>query len=165
MPVIEALLLVHLQGLLPGSALGQALHHPSSQWRRLARCVEDGSYPIDHKPCENSIYPFVADRTGDLCSVSLEAARLVCDVRFASLGWASLAARRALRTLEQPAGHSFDLDAAGCLMGSNPFSDARPKHPAKCIVRALFKRQILRLKQLTMPAQGSLQHWKAILGG
>ena len=48
--------------MLPGSLLGKALHYLSSQWVKLKRFVEDGSYPIDNNPCENSIRPFVIGR-------------------------------------------------------------------------------------------------------
>ena len=70
-PVIEAiktLLLAHLHAVVPGSALGKALHYFSSQWPKLVRYVEDGSYPIDNNPCENSIRPFVIGRKGWLFS-------------------------------------------------------------------------------------------------
>jgi len=62
MPVIkaiEALVLTHLHTVVPGSALGKALHYFSSQWPKLIRYVEDGRYPIDNNACENSIRPFV----------------------------------------------------------------------------------------------------------
>ena len=71
MPVIKAietLLLVHLHAVVPGSALGKALHYLSSQWPKLIRYVEDGRYPIDNNPCENSIRPFVVGRKGWLFS-------------------------------------------------------------------------------------------------
>ncbi len=41
---IETLLLVHLHAVVPGSALGKALHYLSSQWPKLIRYVEDGCY-------------------------------------------------------------------------------------------------------------------------
>lgn len=44
---IQALLLAHLHAVVPGSALGKALHYLSAQWPKLARFVQDGSYPID----------------------------------------------------------------------------------------------------------------------
>jgi transposase len=65
---IETLLLVHLHAVVPGSALGKALHYLSSQWPKLIRYVEDGRYPIDNNPCENSIRPFVVGRKGWLFS-------------------------------------------------------------------------------------------------
>ena len=65
---IEALLLTHLHASLPGSALGKALHYLSSQWPKLVRYVNDGRYPIDNNPCENSIRPFVVGRKGWLFS-------------------------------------------------------------------------------------------------
>ena len=65
---IEALLLAHLHAVVPGSALGKALHYLSSQWPKLVRYVQDGRYPIDNNPCENSIRPFVVGRKGWLFS-------------------------------------------------------------------------------------------------
>lgn len=59
---IQALLLAHLHAVVPGSLLGKALHYLSAQWPKLARFVQDGSYPIDNNPCENSIRPFVIGR-------------------------------------------------------------------------------------------------------
>jgi len=59
---IQALLLAHLHAVVPGSALGKALHYLSAQWPKLARFVQDGSYPIDNNACENSIRPFVVGR-------------------------------------------------------------------------------------------------------
>ena len=65
---VEALLLSHLHGVLPGSLLGKALHYLSSQWRKLTRYVEDGRYPIDNNPCENAIRPFAVGRRSWLFS-------------------------------------------------------------------------------------------------
>ncbi len=65
---IEALLLAHLHVVVPGSALGSALHYLRSQWPKLVRYVKDGRYPIDNNPCENSIRPFVVGRRGWLFS-------------------------------------------------------------------------------------------------
>jgi hypothetical protein len=59
---LERLLLAHLHGVLPGSLLGKALHYMASQWAKLKRYVEDGTYPIDNNPCENAIRPFVVGR-------------------------------------------------------------------------------------------------------
>ena len=59
---IEALLLAHLHSVLPGSLLGQALHYLSTQWPKLVRFVDDGSFPIDNNACENAIRPFVIGR-------------------------------------------------------------------------------------------------------
>ena len=39
---IETLLLAHLHAVVPGSALGKALHYFSSQWPKLVRYVKDG---------------------------------------------------------------------------------------------------------------------------
>ena len=65
---IEALVLAHLHAVVPGSALGKALHYFSSQWPKLVRYVQDGRYPIDNNACENSIRPFVVGRRGWLFS-------------------------------------------------------------------------------------------------
>jgi len=59
---IQALLLAHLHSVLPGSLLGQALHYLSTQWPKLVRFVDDGSFPIDNNACENAIRPFVVGR-------------------------------------------------------------------------------------------------------
>ena len=59
---LERLLLANLHGVLPGSLLGKALHYMASQWSKLVRYVEDGSYPIDNNACENSIRPFCVGR-------------------------------------------------------------------------------------------------------
>ena len=71
---IEALLLAQLHAVVPGSALGKALHYLSSQWPKLVRYVEDGRYPIDNNPCENSIRPFVVGRKGWLFSDTVDGA-------------------------------------------------------------------------------------------
>ncbi len=65
---IEALLLVNIHAVLPGSLLGQALHYLSSQWPKLVRYVTNGDYPIDNNACENSIRPFVIGRRNWLFS-------------------------------------------------------------------------------------------------
>lgn len=65
---IEQLTLRHLHAVVPGSLLGKALHYLSAQWSKLSRYVEDGSYPIDNNPCENSIRPFVIGRRNWLFS-------------------------------------------------------------------------------------------------
>ena len=59
---IQTLLLAHLHAVVPGSLLGKALHYLSAQWPKLTRFVQDGSWPIDNNPCENSIRPFVVGR-------------------------------------------------------------------------------------------------------
>ena len=59
---IQALLLAHLQSVLPGSLLGQAVHYLSAQWPKLMRFVDDGRFPIDNNACENAIRPFVVGR-------------------------------------------------------------------------------------------------------
>ncbi len=65
---IQTLLLAHLHSVVPGSALGKALHYMSAQWPKLSRYVEDGSYPIDNNAAENSIRPFVVGRKNWLFS-------------------------------------------------------------------------------------------------
>jgi len=65
---IEDLLLRHLHSVLPGSLLGKALHYLSSQWPKLIRYVERGTYPIDNNACENAIRPFVVGRRNWLFS-------------------------------------------------------------------------------------------------
>ena len=65
---LQALLLAHLHAVVPGSALGKALHYLSAQWPKLSRFVTDGAYPIDNNPCENSIRPFVVGRKNWLFS-------------------------------------------------------------------------------------------------
>ena len=65
---IQALVLTHLHAVMPGGALGKALHYLSAQWPKLSRYVENGSYPIDNNPCENSIRPFVVGRRNWLFS-------------------------------------------------------------------------------------------------
>jgi transposase len=59
---IETLLLAKLHAVVPGSLLGKALHYLSSQWPKLKRFVEDGTYPIDNNPCEGAIRPFCVGR-------------------------------------------------------------------------------------------------------
>ena len=65
---IQTLLLAHLHSVVPGSALGKALHYMSAQWPKLSRFVEEGSYPIDNNAAENSIRPFVIGRRNWLFS-------------------------------------------------------------------------------------------------
>lgn len=65
---IQALLLTHLHAVIPESLLGKALHYLHGQWPKLTCYVEDGSYPIDNNPCENSIRPFVVGRRNWLFS-------------------------------------------------------------------------------------------------
>ena len=65
---IQTLLLAHLHAVVPGSSLGKALHYMSAQWPKLSRYVENGSYPINNNPCENSIRPFVVGRRNWLFS-------------------------------------------------------------------------------------------------
>jgi transposase len=59
---IEVLLLRHLHSTLPGSLLGKALHYMASQWSKLVRFIDDGTWPIDNNGCENSIRPFCVGR-------------------------------------------------------------------------------------------------------
>ncbi|MEI7764763.1 MAG: IS66 family transposase [Comamonadaceae bacterium] len=59
---IEAMLLMHLHAVVPGSLLGKALHYLSSQWPKLIRYADNGTWPIDNNLCENAIRPFVVGR-------------------------------------------------------------------------------------------------------
>ncbi len=59
---IEQLLLANLHAVLPASLLGKALHYLASQWSKLVRYVDDGTYPPDNNACENAIRPFVVGR-------------------------------------------------------------------------------------------------------
>jgi transposase len=59
---IEAMLLTHLHSVVPTSLLGKALHYLDSQWPKLIRYVENGTWPIDNNACENAIRPFVIGR-------------------------------------------------------------------------------------------------------
>jgi transposase len=45
---IEALLLVSMHAVLPGSLLGKAMDYLASRWMKLALYVTDGAYPIDN---------------------------------------------------------------------------------------------------------------------
>ena len=46
----------------PKMELGKALHYLQGQWERLIRYLDDGAYPIDNNPVENSIRPFTVGR-------------------------------------------------------------------------------------------------------
>ncbi|KVP78716.1 hypothetical protein WL40_22405 [Burkholderia ubonensis] len=59
---IEAMLLQYLHIVLPEIAFGKALHYLHSQWPKLVRYVENGTWPISNNLCENSIRPFVVGR-------------------------------------------------------------------------------------------------------
>lgn len=59
---IEAMLLQYLHIVLPEIAFGKALHYLHSQWPKLVRYVEIGTWPISNNLCENSIRPFVVGR-------------------------------------------------------------------------------------------------------
>ena len=64
-PVIEKIqemLHLHLHSVAPNGLLGKALHYMEGQWPKLIRFVENGAWPIDNNPCENSIRPFVVGR-------------------------------------------------------------------------------------------------------
>jgi len=65
---IEDLLQHHLHSVAPNSLLGKALHYLQGQWAKLVRYVENGAWPIDNNPCENSIRPFVVGRRNWLFS-------------------------------------------------------------------------------------------------
>lgn len=59
---IEALVQQHQHAVLPQSALGKALHYTAAQWPKLARYVQDGSWPIDQQPVRER-HPSVRDRS------------------------------------------------------------------------------------------------------
>lgn len=59
---IEAMLLQYLHIVLPEIAFGKALHYLHSQWSKLVRYVENGTWPISNNLCKNSIRPFVVGR-------------------------------------------------------------------------------------------------------
>jgi len=61
---IETLVQQYQHAVLPQSALGKALHYTASQWSKLTRYVQDGTWPIDNNACENAIRPFVIGRKG-----------------------------------------------------------------------------------------------------
>jgi transposase len=59
---IEALLLMSMHAMLPGSLLDKALIYLASRWMKLALYATDGAYPIDNHACVNSIRPFYIGR-------------------------------------------------------------------------------------------------------
>lgn len=59
----------------PKTTLGKALGYLQSQWPRLIRYVEDGRYPIDNNPAENTIRPFAVGRKNWLFSTSVDGAK------------------------------------------------------------------------------------------
>lgn len=64
-PVIEKLrqwLTKNLPYVVPGSAIGKAMHYLHNQWGRLIHYIEDGCYPIDNNYAENKIRPFTIGR-------------------------------------------------------------------------------------------------------
>ncbi|MBI5920996.1 MAG: IS66 family transposase [Betaproteobacteria bacterium] len=65
---IEQMLLRHLHTVVPNSLLGKALHYLSTQWPKLIRYADNGSWPIDNNLCENAIRPFVIGRRNWLFS-------------------------------------------------------------------------------------------------
>jgi transposase len=72
---IEALLVQYLHGVTPNSLLGKALHYLSSQWPKLIRFIENGTWPIDNNLCENAIRPFVVGRRNWLFCDTVAGAR------------------------------------------------------------------------------------------
>lgn len=71
---IEQLLVAYRDGVVPDSLLGKALQYLSSQWPKLVRYIENGSWPISNNPCENAIRPFVVGRRGWLFADTVEGA-------------------------------------------------------------------------------------------
>lgn len=47
--------------VLPKNALGKALHYLDKQWSRLNQFLGNGLIPLDNKPAESAIRPFVAN--------------------------------------------------------------------------------------------------------
>jgi len=54
----------------PNTALGKALGYLQKQWPRLTPYLENGEYPIDNNPAENTIRPFTIGRKNWLFSTS-----------------------------------------------------------------------------------------------
>ena len=54
----------------PSTSLGKALTYLHNQWPRLVGYLEDGNYPIDNNPAENSVRPFTIGRKNWLFSQS-----------------------------------------------------------------------------------------------
>lgn len=58
----------HAESVLPGGALGKAIHYALKYWKKLTRFVENGVWPIDNNTAENAIRPFVIGRKNWLFS-------------------------------------------------------------------------------------------------
>lgn len=58
----------HAVSVLPGGALGKAIHYALKYWKKLTRYVENGVWPIDNNAAENAIRPFVIGRKNWLFS-------------------------------------------------------------------------------------------------
>lgn len=71
---IAALLREQMPAVVPGSLLGKAMQYLHGQWHKLARYVEDGTWPISNNPCENAIRPFVLGRKGWLFATTVAGA-------------------------------------------------------------------------------------------
>lgn len=64
-----------LQHTPPKTALGKAVYYLHEQWERLIRYLDDGEYPIDNNPIENSIRPFAIGRKNWMFSNSQAGAK------------------------------------------------------------------------------------------
>ncbi|VVE58452.1 transposase [Pandoraea anapnoica] len=71
---IHSLMLEQSPGVVPQGLLGKALTYLRAQWTKLARYVENGSWPISNNPCENSIRPFCVGRRSWLFSDTVDGA-------------------------------------------------------------------------------------------
>jgi transposase len=72
---IQTHLLTHLHATAPQSPLGKALQYLHSQWPKLIRFLDNGSYPLDNNLAENAIRPFVIGRKNWLFSDSVHGAK------------------------------------------------------------------------------------------
>ncbi len=59
----------------PKTTLGKALYYLHHQWPRLIAYLENGCYPIDNNPVENTIRPFAIGRKNWLFSSSVAGAK------------------------------------------------------------------------------------------
>lgn len=72
---LESWVKEQLPGLLPKSAIGEALTYTMKLWKRLEGYIEDGRYEIDNNFVENSIRPVALGRKNYLFAGSHEGAK------------------------------------------------------------------------------------------
>ena len=72
---LESWIKEQLPGLLPKSAIGEALTYTMKLWKRLESYTEDGRYEIDNNLVENSIRPVALGRKNYLFAGSHEGAK------------------------------------------------------------------------------------------